>query len=134
MNIFTMTCNIGIPIIMIGIGVLYRHNSYKNINKVLDLIIPIAMLFSGFSDDKKNDFPKNTNTLISANKKCSLIWIGSGLCTLFFGIIALMVNKSDINNTSMLLLEVECLILVAIFVTVEYFLKRKFYQEVDEKS
>lgn len=132
MNILILTCNICIPIIMIFIGILYKLNLYKKINKTLDLIIPIAMMFNGFSDDKIETFCKDTNTLAFANRKCSLIWSISGVCTLLFTIILLILNKSDVYNISVSLLELECLILVAVFINIEYILKRKFYKEDHE--
>ncbi|MBN1036070.1 hypothetical protein DWC20_10985 [Clostridium botulinum] len=130
MNLLELIFNILIPIIMIFIGFLYKCNLYKKIDKTLDLIIPIAMIFSGFSDDKKISLSKGTSTLASANKKCSLIWSISGVCTLLLTIILLILNKSDIYDTSVILLEVEFFILVAIFITVEYVLKRKLYKKI----
>ncbi|NFL38670.1 hypothetical protein [Clostridium botulinum] len=130
MNLLALIFNILIPIIMIFIGFLYKCNLYKKIDKTLDLIIPIAMIFSGFSDDKKISLSKGTSTLASANKKCSLIWSISGVCTLLLTIILLILNKSDIYDTSVILLEVEFFILVAIFITVEYVLKRKLYKKI----
>ncbi|ACD53342.1 hypothetical protein FDB55_11095 [Clostridium botulinum] len=130
MNLLALIFNILIPIIMIFMGFLYKCNLYKKIDKTLDLIIPIAMIFSGFSDDKKISLSKGTSTLASANKKCSLIWSISGVCTLLLTIILLILNKSDIYDTSVILLEVEFFILVAIFITVEYVLKRKLYKKI----
>ncbi|NFG25419.1 hypothetical protein FDF11_03745 [Clostridium botulinum] len=130
MNLFALIFNILIPIIMIFMGFLYKCNLYKKIDKTLDLIIPMAMIFSGFSDDKKISLSKGTSTFASANKKCSLIWSISGICTLLLTIILLILNKSDIYDTSVILLEVEFFILVAIFITVEYVLKRKLYKKI----
>ncbi|HBJ1649181.1 UNVERIFIED_ORG: hypothetical protein B2H98_18020 [Clostridium botulinum] len=130
MNLLALIFNILIPIIMIFIGFLYKCNLYKKIDKTLDLIIPMAMIFSGFSDDKKISLSKGTSTLASANKKCSLIWSISGVCTLLLTIILLILNKSNIYDTSVILLEVEFFILVAIFITVEYVLKRKLYKKI----
>ncbi len=130
MNLLALIFNILIPIIMIFMGFLYKCNLYKKIDKTLDLIIPMAMIFSGFSDDKKISLSKGTSTLASANKKCSLIWSISGICTLLLTIILLILNKSDIYDTSVILLEVEFFILVAIFITVEYVLKRKLYKKI----
>ncbi|MBN1042757.1 hypothetical protein FDB42_03600 [Clostridium botulinum] len=130
MNLLTLICNILIPIIMIFIGFLYKCNLYKKIDKTLDLIIPMAMIFSGFSDDKKISLSKSTSTLALANKKCSLIWSISGVCTLLLTIILLILNNSDIYDTSVILLEVEFFILIAIFITVEYVLKRKLYKKI----
>lgn len=39
MSMLALICNIGIPILMISIGVLYKCNSYKKIDKILDLDI-----------------------------------------------------------------------------------------------
>ena len=129
MNILILTCDIGIPILMIFIGILYKCNLYKKIDKTLDLIIPIAMFFNGFSDDKREYFSKDTNPLALANRKCSLIWSISGVCTLILTIILLILNKSDVYNVSVILLELEFLILVAVFITVEYILKRNFCEK-----
>lgn len=124
MNILTLTCNIVIPVIMIFIGCLYKSSLYKKIDNILDLIIPIAMFFTGFSDDKKTTFSKDTETLAMTNKRIGLIWSISGVCTLIFTIIFLILNYS----ISVILLEFECLIMVAVFTTVEYILKRNFYK------
>ncbi|MBZ9692265.1 hypothetical protein [Clostridium sp. M14] len=129
MNLLALICNILIPIIMIFIGFLYKYNLYKKIDKILDLIVPIAMIYSGFSDDKKISLSKSTSTLALANKKCSLIWSISGACTLLLTIIMLLLNKSDIYDTSVILLEVELFILIAIFITVEYVFKKRFYRK-----
>ncbi|WP_138205717.1 hypothetical protein [Haloimpatiens lingqiaonensis] len=132
MNILTLTCNIGIPIIMIFIGILYKYNLYKNIGRTLNLIIPVAMIFTGFSDDKSVAYSKDTSTFALANKKFSLIWSISGACTLLFTIIFLILNKSTVYNINVTLLELECLILVGVFITIEYILKRNFYKENEQ--
>ncbi|WP_035290492.1 membrane protein [Clostridium sp. KNHs214] len=132
MNILTLTCNIGIPIIMIFIGILYKYTLYKNIHRTLNLIIPVAMIFTGFSDDKSVAYPKDTSTLALANRKCSLIWSISGACTLLLTIIFLILNKSTVHNISVILLELECLILVGVFITMEYILKRNFYKKYEQ--
>lgn len=124
MNILTLTCNIVIPVIMIFVGRLYKCNLYKKIDNILDLIMPIAMLFTGFSDDKKISFSKASEALALTNKKCGLIWSISGVCTLILAIIFLILNYS----ISTALLEFKCLILVAVFATVECILKRNSYR------
>ncbi|MCC5438303.1 hypothetical protein [Clostridium botulinum] len=133
MNILMLTCNIGIPVVMILIGILFKCNSYKKIDKTLDLIVPIAMFFTGFSERDREHLYKNTNNLASVNRKCSLIWSISGVCTLLLTIISLILNKSDIYNTSVILLEPEFLILVIVFITVEYVLKRNFNKKISEQ-
>ncbi len=124
MNILALTCNIGIPVIMIFVGHLYQCNLYKKIDNILGLIMPMAMLFTGFSDDKKTSFSKASETLALTNRKCGLIWSISGVCTLILAIIFLILNYS----ISIALLEFECLILVAVFATVEYISKRTFHR------
>ncbi|MCJ8173364.1 hypothetical protein [Clostridium botulinum] len=133
MNILMLTCNIAIPVLMVFIGILFKCNSYKKIDKTLDLIVPIAMFFNGFSDGEREYLCKNTNKLASVNRKCGLIWSISGACTLLFTMILLILNKSNIYNTSVTLLETECLILVAVCVTVEYILKRNFNKKISEQ-
>ncbi|MGO5074561.1 hypothetical protein ACTQ4K_11560 [Clostridium sporogenes] len=132
MNILMLTCNIGIPVLMIFIGILYKCNLYKKIDKTLDLIVPIAMFFTGFSERDREHLYKNTNKLALVNRKCSLIWSISGVCTLLLTIISLILNKSNIYNTSVILLEPEFLILVIVFITVEYILKRNFYKKIQQ--
>ncbi|HGG0416388.1 TPA: hypothetical protein ACJFE8_001146 [Clostridium sporogenes] len=133
MNILMLICNIGIPVVMILIGILFKCNSYKKIDKTLDLIVPIATFFTGFSEREREHLYKNTNKLASVNRKCSLIWSISGVCTLMLTIISLILNKSDIYNTSVILLEPELLILVIVFITVEYILKRNFNKKISEQ-
>lgn len=130
MNILVLACNIGIPTIMILIGILYKYNLYKKIDKILELIIPIAMIFNGFLDDKIEVCSKDTNTLAFVNRKCSLIWSISGACTLLLTMILIILNKSTVYNASIKLLELECLIIVAVFITIEYILKRNFYKKI----
>lgn len=48
MNILISICNIGIPVLMIFIGILYKCNLYKKIDRTLDLIVPIATFFYWF--------------------------------------------------------------------------------------
>lgn len=125
MNIFILILNICIPMIMVYIGVLYKYNSINRINKVLNLFIPIAMFFSGISDDNKRE--SNISNYVSfANKKISLTWITSGIVTLIFTIIGLLINNTNINYVSILLLEVEVTILVGVFVTIQFWMKNKF--------
>ncbi|APC79870.1 TPA: hypothetical protein ACXDAZ_000527 [Clostridium botulinum] len=134
MNILISTCNIGIPVLMILIGILYKCNLYKKIDRTLDLIVPMVTFFTGFSERDREHLYKNTNNLASVNRKCSLIWSISGVCTLLLTIIiSLILNKSDIYNTSVILLEPELLILVIVFITVEYILKRNFNKKISEQ-
>ncbi|WP_434297070.1 hypothetical protein [Clostridium sporogenes] len=133
MNILISTCNIGIPVLMIFIGILYKCNLYKKIDRTLDLIVPIATFFTGFSERDREHLYKNTNNLASVNRKCSLIWSISGVSTLLLTIISLILNKSDIYNTSVILLEPELLILVIVFISVEYILKRNFNKKISEQ-
>lgn len=142
MKIFILLCNILVPVIMIAIGILYKQHLYKKINKTLDLFIPIAMIGSGFGDNDKEYLSKNTNTLVSANKKCSLIWSISGIFTLLITIIILITNKSDIinattfldtSNVSVIMLEIEFAIAVAVFISVEYSLKKTFNTKIDSR-
>ncbi|ENK0837852.1 hypothetical protein AB2Z22_001175 [Clostridium botulinum] len=133
MNILMLTCSIAIPVLMIFIGILFKCNSYKKIDKTLDLIVPIATFFTGFSERDREHLYKNTNNLASVNTKCSLIWSISGVCTLLLTIILLILNKSDIYNTSVILLEPELLILVIVFISVEYILKRNFNKKISEQ-
>jgi len=139
MRIFVLICNFVVPLMMIVIGILYKYRLYEKIDKILDLFMPIAMTISGVEDDRRNDFSKNANILNYANRKCSLIWNISGICTLLLTIIGLILNQSnvlstftisDIGNVSIILLEVELAIMVAVFISVEYVLKIKILKEV----
>lgn len=130
MNIFILILNICIPMIMVHIGVLYKYNSINRINKVLNLFIPIAMFFSGISDDNKRE--SNISNYVSfANKKISLTWITSGIVTLIFTIIGLLINNTNINYVSILLLEVEVTILVGVFVTIQFWMKNKLNEKIN---
>lgn len=129
MNALVLTFNIGIPTVMIFIGILYKYNLYKKTDKILELIIPTAMLFTGLSDDKTDDFSKYTNTLGFVNRKCSLIWSISGACTLLLTMIFIILNKSTVYSIGTKLLELQCLIIVAVYITIEYILKRNFYKK-----
>jgi len=115
---------------MVYIGVLYKYNSINRINKVLNLFIPIAMFFSGISDDNKRE--SNISNYVSfANKKISLTWITSGIVTLIFTIIGLLINNTNINYVSILLLEVEVTILVGVFVTIQFWMKNKLNEKIN---
>lgn len=125
MNILMLTCSIAIPVLMILIGILFKCNSYKN-RQNIRFNYTYSNVFTGFSERDREHLYKNTNNLASVNRKCSLIWSISGVCTLLLTIISLILNKSDIYNTSVILLEPELLILVIVFISVEYILKRNF--------
>ncbi len=138
MKLFILLCNLLIPAIMITIGILYKYRSYKKINTILDLFIPASMIGTGLSSNETVTFSTNTNLLKSSNKKCSLIWIISGLATLIITVIVLILNKSDIitsktfldtSNVSVIMLEVELAISVVVFVTVEFILKKAYYKK-----
>ena len=141
MRIFILIRNFIIPLIMIYIGILYKYKKHKNINKILDLFVPFAMIVSGINN--KNKLSINKNALASVNRKCSLIWSISGLFTLLLTIIIIILNKasiintfviSDIENVSIILLEIELAIFVATFISVEYIIKRNFYKEINKNS
>lgn len=141
MRIFVLICNFTIPLIMIGVGILYKYRQYGKINKILDLFMPIIMVVSGING--KKNFTKSTNLSTLANRKCSLIWNTSGIYTLLITIIVLILNKSnilntfiisDIENISIILLEIELAIMATVFITIEYILKGKLYKRVDKKS
>ena len=138
MKLFILLCNLLIPAIMITIGILYKYRSYKKINTILDLFIPASIIGSGLGSKETVTFSTNTNLLKSSNKKCSLIWIISGLATLIITVIVLILNKSDIitsktfldtSNVSVIMLEVELAISVVVFVTVEFILKKTYYKK-----
>lgn len=137
MNIFILICNIFVPVLMLCIGILYKRHLNKKIDKILDLFIPIAMIGSGVGSDD-NMYSKDTDIIVSANKKCSLIWSISAIFTLILTVIVLMLNKSDIinatnfldtTNVSVIMLEVELAIAVIVFTLVEYVLKNAFYKK-----
>ncbi|HDK7156550.1 TPA: hypothetical protein PTV43_001681 [Clostridium botulinum] len=137
MNGLILTCNIAIPVLMIFIGISYKHNLCKRTYKILDLImsliIPIIMFFIGFSYGEEKSLYENTNELVSINRKSSLVWSISGAVTLLFTITLLILNKFNIYNASVILLETECLILVTVLVTAEYILKRNSYKRIYEQ-
>ena len=71
-----------------------------------------------------------------------MIWFISGIVTLIITIIVLIINKADIlndtnllntNNVSVIMLEVELAIVVMIFISVEFILKKAFYKKFDTK-
>lgn len=138
MKLFILLCNLLIPAIMITIGILYKHRSYKKINTILDLFIPASIIGSGLGSKETVTFSTNTNLLKYSNKKCSLIWIISGLATLIITVMVLILNKSDLittktfldtSNVSVIMLEVEFAISVVIFVTVEFILNKTLYKK-----
>lgn len=126
MNIFILILNICIPMIMMYVGVLYKYNSNNKIDKILDLIMPAAMIFSGISDDKNCEIDNNNNSIILFNKKISFVWIISGFITLIITIFGLFINKANITNVSITLLEMEAVIVVGVFVTIQFWMKNKF--------
>ncbi len=123
MNIFIIIINFIIPIIMILVGIIYRTNPPKNINIFWSFIVSISMMFTGFFDG--HDVNNIEHTENSTNKKYGAIWVISGLLLLIFISFLFITNKSEIKDLSILLLELEGLILVAIFIIVEFFIKRK---------
>lgn len=142
MKIVVLFCNIIVPVIMIWIGILYSRHSNEKINKILDLFMPIAMIGSGLGGADNSYFFNDKNSLEYSNKKCGLIWFISGIVTLIITIIVLIINKADIlndtnllntNNVSVIMLEVELAIVVMIFISVEFILKKAFYKKFDTK-
>lgn len=140
MKIFILFCNIIVPLIMICIGVLYNKNSNKKINKILDLFMPIVIIGSGLGNTANSNFSKNKNLLEHYNKKCGMIWFISGIVTFIITTIVLTVNKSDIlsatsfldtNNVSVIMLEIEFVIVAMVFISVEFLLKKAFYKKID---
>ena len=100
----------------------------------------IAMIGSGLGNVDNSDFLKGKKSLQSSNKKCGMIWILSGLVTFIITAIVLIINKSDILNTtsfldttnvSVIMLEVELAIVVMTFISVEFVLKKYFYKKND---
>lgn len=135
MTIFILLCNIIIPVIMIYIGVLYNKHSNKKINKILDFFVPITMIGSGLGGGDNSDIFKDKNSLESSNKKCSLIWLVSGLVTFIITATVLIINKSNIlnattfldtSNVSIIMLEIEFAIVVMVFISVEFAFKKSF--------
>lgn len=124
MNTLLVLSTILMPLIMILIGGLYKHTLYKKINTLLDLIMPIASTFTGISDDKKEDYNKISNVIALKNKKFSLIWTLSGVSLFLLSVILLILNKADLYNTSITVLQVQCFALAAVFITVEFIMKR----------
>lgn len=114
-----------IPIVMIVIGILYRINLCKKSNNILDLIIPITMLFSGISQNSTLPTDLDKKMQIDSKKRCGTIWIISGVVMLICVTVLLLLNISQINSISDSLLEVECIMFTAIFITIEYFWKKK---------
>ena len=143
MKIFILLCNIIVPVIMICIGILYNRHSNKKINKILDLFMPISMISSGLGNAGNSDFFRWKNSLESSNKKCGMIWFISGLVTFIITTIVLIINKSNIlnatsfldtNNVSVIMLEVEFAIVVMVFISIEFILKKAFYKKIDAQS
>lgn len=128
MSIFILICCMVIPIIMIVIGILYRINLPKEGNNILDLIIPLAMLFSGISQNNNLSTDLDKKMQIYLKKRCGTIWIISGIVMLICVTVLLLLNIFKINSISDSLLEFECIIFTAIFITIEYFFKKKLYQ------
>lgn len=128
MSIFILICCMVIPIIMIVIGILYRINLPKEGNNILDLIIPLAMLFSGISQNNNLSTDLDKKMQIYLKKRCGTIWIISGIVMLICVTVLLLLNIFKINSISDWLLEFECIIFTAIFITIEYFFKKKLYQ------
>ncbi len=125
MNVFIIIINYSIPIIMISIGIIYRINPYKNINNFWSLIISIAMVFTGFSDGHDVSKISSKHIQNSIYKKYGTIWVISGLLLLIIISFLLITNKSEIKDLSILILELEGIILVALFIILEFFIKRK---------
>ena len=88
--------------------------------------MPLATTFVGISHDEAENFSKNKNKLDLVSRKCSSIWIVTGIGTLLLTIVLLLLNKTSIHYVSILLLEIQCIIFVSVFVTIEYILKMNF--------
>ena len=69
-----------------------------------------------------------------------MVWFISGLFTFIITTIVLILNKSNIlnatsfldtSNVSVIMLEVEFAIIVMIFISVEFILKKTYYKKID---
>ncbi|KGM92915.1 hypothetical protein FDC62_08275 [Clostridium botulinum] len=129
MNIFILTCCIVIPIVMIVVGILYRLNLLKKSNSILDLIISLVMMFSGISKDNNSPMYLDKKIPIYSKKKCGIIWMISGVVMLICITVLLLLNISQINSILDSLLDIEFIIFTIIFITTEYFLKKKLYHK-----
>lgn len=129
MNTAVLIFNIGIPVMMIFIGALYKFGLHKKVDKILDCIMPVAMASQGFSDHKELYSYKNKIALDFQQRRCSLIWCISGAALLLFVSGCLVLNKSYAGDISISLLEVEGLVLLAVFATVNFILKIKVYKK-----
>ncbi|KOC31257.1 hypothetical protein [Clostridium botulinum] len=123
MNVFILTCCIVIPIVMIVVGILYRMNLFNN--SILDLIISLVMMFSGISKDNNPPMYLDKKIPIYSKKKCGIIWMISGVVMLICITVLLLFNISQINSILDSLLDIEFIIFTIIFITTEYFLKKK---------
>lgn len=128
MSTSVLIFNIGIPVMMIFIGALYKLGLHKKIDRLLEFIMPIAMAAEGFSNHKESASYKNKTALDFQQRRCSLIWSISGAAMLLFVIGCLVLNKSYAEDISISLLEVEGLVLLAVFATVNFILKIKVYK------
>lgn len=69
-----------------------------------------------------------------------MVWFISGLVTFIITTIVLILNQSsilnatsflDTSNVSVIMLEVEFAIIVMIFISVEFILKKAYYKKID---
>ena len=72
------------------------------------------------------------------SRKLSMIWTISGIVTFIITAVVLMINKSDIlsaktlldnNNVSVIMLEVELAIVLIVFASVQFVLKKNYYKK-----
>ena len=138
MKISILSCNVLVPLIMIYIGILCKNDSSKKVNKILNIFMPISSASNGVGYIPSCDSLKEKMLLKQYSRKLSMIWTISGIVTFIITAVVLITNKSDIlsaktfldnSNVSVIMLEVELAIVLIVFASVQFVLKKNYYKK-----
>lgn len=112
-----------VPVLILVLGVCFKNNSPKNINRMVGYRTRMSM--------------KNQDTWDYANKKLGQLWVTAGAAMLVAAVILMLLVKdaaSDIvMRTGIVSIVVEVIILIITAIAVENSLKKNFDSDGNKK-
>ena len=123
-TIFSFTCNLIIPVIMLLFGVKFRKQGPKSINGLYGYRTTMSM--------------KNKDTWAFAHRCCGRLWIKLGtillLLSIIASLIALAIRVDSLGILGVLLVTVQMVVLIASIFSVEKALKKNFDKDGKRRS
>jgi len=123
-KIFTIVCNLLIPVIMLLFGVKFGKHGPKNINGVYGYRTSMSM--------------KNKETWEFAHQYCGALWKKLGLIMLILSIIAtmaaFMLDENSQGIIELLLVTIQTMVIIATIFPAEKALKKNFDENGNRRS